>query len=411
MGVTLDIATACRFTGRDHNGITTTPMASQWPPPRSDWFPGFTAHRDGWVRRYAGLTVFCGGRKASRKEVEDKYLARTREIDGAPRRAPISPGPSMTYRDLLSDFMAACEARCKTGKPSPMSRRTLHNYDVVLNQFGKFVGGGTPIGQIGPIQFSAFASKFAGWKASGFDSIVCRVSALFRWAAQMEYIDRFRPGPQFVRPAKAHIRDDRIALAKSFTIEEVAKLYRAANPTMRCWIGLGICCAFNNSDIANVTRDAIDLDAALIDFRRRKTGKIRRICPLPPQVVADLRAYVRPEPCDAAHDDHFFLSVNGHPYSGTRKRDGKPSDSISRLFRKLMDGVVPLVRGRNFSGLRTTAYNLMPDGLERKIIMGHAHGDIGLDSYLEAIGVEKLRAAVEHVWLPIQHLTSGCKAP
>ena len=41
----------------------------------------------------------------------------------------------------------------------------------------------------------------------------------------------------------------------------------------------------NNSEVANLTRDVIDLDTAVIDFKRRKTGKIRRACPLPAEVV------------------------------------------------------------------------------------------------------------------------------
>jgi integrase len=287
--------------------------------------------------------------------------------------------------------------------------RTYHNYVVELNAFGNFRVdqakiADTDIRDIGPKHFSDYAATFLGWKASGFDSVVSRVSALFRWAVEMEYVDRFRPGPDFRRPEKKVIRSDRIELSKSFSPTDIAKLYLAANDTVRCWIALGVCAAFNNSDIGNLPRDVIDWKASTIDYRRRKTGKIRRVIPLPPDVLAMLRKYRRPaDPVDAAHADLFFLTSAGLPFTRTKSRDGeyKPSDSVSRLFAKLMSATGTKTYGRNFSGLRTTFYNLAPRGewdVERKIIMGHAQGSIDLDSYLEDVGVDRLAHVVNHVW-------------
>ncbi len=371
----------------------------------------FTVTADGYVAWHKRMnkTVFACGRKTPVEEVEDRWKAKVAKLDADARGEEIIDATDFLYRDALAEFLNIQKSRIHA-KRNRIEERTYHNYEVALNAFGNFVVGGSkiadlPINEIGPIHFTAYAATFNKWKASGFDSVVSRVGALFRWAQQMDYIDRFRPGPQFRRPAKQDIRDQRIDLTKSFTPEEVATLYSAASHTIRCWIALGICAAFNNSDIGNVTRNVIDLDTGIIDFRRRKKGKERRVIPLPPDVVSLLKWYNRPDPVKPEWDDLFFLTEEGNPYTRTVNAAGeyKPSDSISRLFARLLEdvGVSTTADGKNFSGLRTTHYNLAPNDkweFERKVVMGHAKGTVALDSYLERLGVEELRKYVEHVW-------------
>lgn len=368
-------------------------------PRAENEIPGFTWNErgQGWYRSHKGRSVYCGGRSASRGQVEKTFARKRDAIDN---EQPLGADRIRSYREVLSEFLAEQQGRVDA-PTNGIKSRTLHNYVTQLNDFGAFVGGSTPIGEIGPEQFSKYAAKFAKYKPAGFDSIITRVSALFNWAVEMEYIDRYRPGPKFKRPDKQQIRDHRIDRTRAFTAAEVHKLYKAAPLVWKCFIGLGVCAAFNNSDIANVTRTAIDLDLKLVDFRRRKKGKIRRVCPLPDGVVANLKAYQRPEPIDPAYADHFFLTRNGHPYSRSRKADGKPTDAISRLFPRLIEfAKVNAIEGRNFAGLRTTFANLAPPGYrdEIEIIMGHAHGSVLLDNYLEGVGLERLKFVVDHVW-------------
>jgi integrase len=362
--------------------------------------PGFTWHkrRGGWCRMHRGKTLWCGGAKATRQEVEETFHRKRGETDNeAQRTAPDAP---RAYRVVLGEFLTYCQRRVETGKPRPMSRRTLHNYDVALNAFGTFVGGGTLFADTNdPRLFAEYAAKFGKWKASGYDSVVARISALYEWAAGMEHIDRFRPGPAFQRPAKSLKRDERIDLSLTFGPAEYAKLYAKANHVTRCWLGLGLFAAMNNSEVAWLDRRCVDLDAGVVDFRRRKIGKVRRVCPLPDFVVADLRSYRRPEPIAPDLAGLFFLTVSGRCYT---EHEGRPSDSMSRMFREMeKDAVVAHQRGRNFKGLRTTFYNLAPRhgyDLERKIIMGRAHGTVDLDSYLEDVGLDRLRHVVAHVF-------------
>lgn len=372
-----------------------------WAPPRHRWPAKCRPHRDGWVRWYKGQMRFVCSKNTPLTEVEDKWIEKKTAVDAAQRK--VDGTIVVTYRQALSEFLTQCDLRVRTGKPKPMAARTLFNYEEALNAFGLFVGGGVPLNQIGPQQFSDYAAKVAHLKASGFDSVVCRVGSLFRWAVKMEYIDKYRPGPVFQRPGKQAIRDERISRVRSFTPDEIAKLWVTANNTMRCFIGLGVCAAFINSDVSHLPRICVDLTTGIVDFRRRKTGKVRRVCPLPADVLAEMKRYIRPDPREKRFAELFFLTVNGRPYSMTRKEDGKPTNTLSRIFANLLEdtGVSTVGDGRNFAGLRTTFYNLAPKSgyeIERMIIMGRAKGTIDLDHYLEDVGLDRLTHVVTHVW-------------
>lgn len=365
----------------------------------------FTIHRDGYVRWYRSQPRFVCGKRTDPEHVEQQWAAKRDEIDKALANE-LPPGVH-TYRTALSEFLETLKARIGAPK-KPMAERTYHNYVITLNEFGAFKVVGVKIADmnirdIGPVQFSAYAVKFRKWKPSGFDSVVCLIAAFFRWCVQMEYIDRYRPGPEFIRPSRQELRDARIGLSKSFAPREVATLYVDANHTVKCWIALGVCAAFINSDIANVTRAVMGAAEGVIDYRRRKRGKIRRVIPLPKDVQKLLKGYIRPEPTDQRWADLFFITEDGNPYAVTMNKAGasKPSNTVSRLFDRLCRDAGIKTMGRNFTGLRTTFFNLAPRGewdLERKIIMGRAQGTIDLESYLEDVGLDRLRHVVNHVW-------------
>jgi hypothetical protein len=332
-----------------------------WAPERSKWPAGFTPHRDGWVRWYNGSTRHVCSKSTPLSEIPDRWADKKHAIDEA---APVVRVVDVrTYRTVLSEFLAECESRVNRQLRPYMEQRTLDNYTRELNAFGAFRWQGVaiadqPFDSIPPGAFTAYAKQFGSWKASGFDSIISRVGALFNWGVGMGYADHFRPGPSFVRPGRQAIRDERIMLAKKFKPEEVAKLYWTGNLTMRCWVGLGAGAAFINSDVAHVPRECIDLDVGRVDFRRRKTGKQRRVIPLPERVVTDLREYRRPDPADERWADLFFLTQDGRPYDACQS-------TVTRLFYELMkDAGVARIDGRNFTGLRTTWFNNAPRSLE-----------------------------------------------
>ena len=381
-----------------------TKQVPDWAPQnRNRWPAGCTPHRDGWVRWYKGATRFVCGKKTPLDEVEDRWISKKQEIDAEAKKDRKADPSMQTYREVLSEFLERQKARVGAGK-NRLEDRTYQNYANALNDFGAFAVEGDPLAdllihEISPAHFSAYARKFRHYKASAFDSIVSRVSTLFRWAVEMGYLDAFRPGPDFIRPGRQDIRDQRIDRQRRFELAEVAKIWAVANDVVRCWIALGLCAAFNNSDIAHLTIDAVDLKEGVIDFRRRKTGKVRRVIPLPAEVKDMLTSYRRPEPGDGA-GELFFVTSEGNAYS--RTNGGNPSCSISTQFAKLIKSAkIKQIKGRNFAGLRTTFYNL-PIWIgyegERAIIMGRAKGTIDLDHYLEEIGQDRLKHVTSLIW-------------
>lgn len=382
----------------------------KWAPSkRSRWPAGCTATRAGWVRYYLGKTRFVCSRSIPLNEVEDKWIEVKQDIDKARNIVEIVVKHAIfDYRTAMDFFLESLKLRVGAAHKK-IEQRTYQNYVAELNRFGNFICDGADLkiadmalNLIGEVELSEYAGSLRHWKASGFDSVVCRVGAFFDWCVGKKYITAWSPGPDFVRPAKQEIRDQRIDRTRSFTPKQVAKAFVAGNNTVKCWIALGICAAFINSDVAHVTRTVTDLKDGIIDFRRRKFGKVRRVIPLPPDVVDLLKAYVRPDPKDAGDEDLFFLSQYGLPFS--RTIGCGPSCSISAIFGRLLDdhAIREKADGKNFAGLRTTFYNLAPRNteyeVERKIIMGRAQGTIDLDSYLEDVGLDRLRHVVNHVW-------------
>lgn len=365
---------------------------------------GFTSHRDGYVKWYKGKTRFIAGKSTPIDQLDDVWGALKKLIDAGDAPARRRPG-GLNLRELSAAFFAHLDHRRATGRPKPISTRMVHNYKVDVNAFGAAVGGATLIAEIDPDHFAAFAATIAGQKASGYASKVSHVRALFNWAVKMEYLDRARFGPGFVVPSKQQIRDERIVKPKSFDAADVAKLIDGAGQALKSIILLGAVAAMTPGEIATLERGCVDLAAGVIDFRRRKTGRVRRVIPLPPDVAAELRRYVRPaEPLDPVDADLFFLTERGRPYA--RTRDCGPVNSISILFGRLADdvGVTAHGGGKGFTGLRTTFVNLAPPGTreEVELITGHALGTVLLDHYLERVGLAGLKRVTYHVWETIK---------
>lgn len=393
---------------------------------------GFTRHRKGLVRWHDGAGRWVCGLKVELKAVEDLWAAKKAKL--TPAKAPaknVSPLPPerqvRTYFMVLAAFLKVQKDRVGA-KRNKLAERSYHNYATELNAFGNFYFPGDrdhagnivrPAGtisemnirDIGEPHFTAYAATFHGYAASAFDSVVSRVSAMFNWAFEMEWIDRYKPGPQFARPEKQAILDDRIDLSKRYEMEDLARMWEKASATERCWITLGLCGGMNNADVANLPRDkpVVDLDRGVIDYRRRKSGKKRRVMYLPPDVATLLRRYRRPaEPATDDAREAFFVTEHGNPYARTKSRKGgyMPSNAVTTLWSKLETRAgVSHVDRRNFSGVRTTAWNAWPRGeyeMERKIVFGRDMRGIDMDHYLEDVGEDRVRHCISHVWTAFQ---------
>jgi integrase len=388
-----------------------------WPPERiPKALAPFSIHRDGWVRWYRGKTRFVCGRIADVDAVERAWQELKDRVE---KQEPLASTPdTITLRELLGLFMARQRRRMDTGKPKPLSPFTFRDYANTLAEFFKRIGGASRrVSALTPADFDAYARSLDTGSPITWARKVAYVRSMFNWGAESGLIADPQFGPDFVPPPAQKRRDHRLSKEKSYTPQELAALWRAARREERVWIALGINCAFDNSDVATLTGDCIDFAAGVIDFRRRKVGKVRRVIPLHPRTARLLRACCK-------SDGLVFGTPNGLPLVRLQPSKANPLkqtsiDHIAGRWDKLVrraglrtklrtayvDGKRVQVRegkgdGRGFRSLRTTFVNLAPAGYrdEVEIVTGHAQGTILLDHYLERVGVERLRELVNHVW-------------
>jgi integrase len=146
--------------------------------------------------------------------------------------------------------------------------------------------------------------------------------------------------------------------------------------------------------------DAVDLDKAMIDFPRPKSG-IERRCPLWPETVAALKATItaRPKPKQDDAEGLVFLTSRGR--SWLCRGIANP---VSVAARKLMSQCgVNGRKGIGFYTLRHT-FRTVADGAKDQVaanlIMGHADPSMA-GIYRESIDDERLVAVVDYVrhWL------------
>lgn len=381
----------------------------------------FTPHRDGWVIWYKGATRFVCGRKTPPAEVEGKWEEKRDEIDNA--TAPRVRMGDTTVRILMGSYIERQRRRVATGRPKPLSPFTLEDHIRTLRAFAKHVGPDRVVGELTPDDFQSYAATFDERAASTAARNIAYVKSMFTWGEKAELCEEPSMGPDFVKPPVEVTRDERLEKTKSYTPEEIKKIWGVARRHERLWIALGINCAFDNSDISQLTWEVVDLKAGVIDYRRRKKGRVRRVVPLTKRTLKLLMAYQK---ITGGKEGPVFQSADGHSLVRMRsKADGRatPIDAIARRWTILLQraGIRPrpkritLESGkrklewtgtgerRGFRGLRTTFANNVPPGYgdERQIVMGHSHGTTFLDNYLERVGMDRLREMVESVWSSI----------
>jgi integrase len=174
----------------------------------------------------------------------------------------------------------------------------------------------------------------------------------------------------------------------------------AAGLPLRAMLLLGINAGFGNSDCGNLPLSAVDLESAIIDYPRPKTGIARR-CSLWPETISALREALakRPTPKSEEHADLVFVTRCGDSWH-TGTPDGPLSRETGKLLRKLG------INGRKRLGFYTLRHTFRTVADEAKdqpatdYVMGHEVPHMSA-VYRETISDERLRAVVGHVrrWL------------
>src|SRR5262249_24039953 len=175
-------------------------------------------------------------------------------------------------------------------------------------------------------------------------------------------------------------------------------LIEAAGVPLRAMVLLGVNCGFGNADCGTLPLSALDLDGGWVDFPRPKTGIARR-CPLWPETVAALRAFLaeRPAAKDSADADLVFLQRSGRRW--VRVTDKSRTDNVSVHFSELLKGCALYRDGLGFYTLRHV-FRTVADGARDPVaidlVMGHNDPSMG-GHYRERVEDDRLLAVTEHV--------------
>jgi integrase len=381
----------------DHSTPAARPAKPEKPYPD---FP-LTAHPTGrWCKKIRG-TLHYFGRWDDPDGALANYNAQAEALHAG--RKPRGEAPEgATVKDVANGFLNAKDAKVKTGE---LKRLTFLDYkeaaDLLVTAFGK----GRLAADLGPDDFAALRDRMAKrWGPARLKAMIQRVRCVFRHAFESGLLDRpTRYGPDFAPPSRKVLRLHRAAKGKKlFTAAEVRKMLAAANVPLRAMFLLGINCAFGNADCAALPLSAVDLDGAMIDFPRPKTGIPRR-CPLWPETVEALRVALakRPAPRDPAHAGRVFLTKFGRPWA----KDANGGAPVQFMTEKLLLalGIKAPDDGKGFYTLRHT-FRTVADGAKDQpaadFIMGHEVPHMS-SVYREGIADERLRAVADHVraWL------------
>lgn len=367
-----------------------TPKRKGKAKPKADKDLPLWQRKDGrWCRKIRGDVHYFGKDKeaalAKWANEKDDLLA---------GRTPRVKSDGLLLGDLAERFLNAKRLRVQSGELSPL---TFNDYLQTCNRLVETFGKNRLVDDLASDDFESLRASLTKTRGLvGIGNFVRLARIVFKYGYDAGLIERpVRFGPMFQVPSKKNIRKARSAKpARMYQAKEIQKMLASADDVLRCMILLGINCGFGQSDIANLPKSAIDLNAGWITFARVKTGSMRRI-PLWPETTAAIRKAIalRPEPKSEADADCVFLSA--HRNRVVRSTAGKGHrDGVSNAFDRLLTDLDLKRPGFGFYALRHTFATISGgacDQVATNAVMGHTpQGDDVPSMYRETIAEERL---------------------
>jgi integrase len=364
-------------------------MTKAPPKPRRD-FPLF-AHRGGsWTAKIDGKQQAFGGWIGD--PAGEKALAkynRHMQLRGGSARVPTAADGNMTVRELVNRFLTRQLQRLQAGEIRSTSFR---DFQSGLSRFTEIVGGNAAVADLTPATFAHVRLKLGErMKSHAMNRHLSVISQLFRWGSGQELI----VAPPKYGESLKKARHGRTAKPKHFTRAEVWLILQSARQPFRAMTLLGLNCGLGNTDIGQLRRSELDLDAGFLVNHRHKTEVPRR-CPLWPETIAAIVDAMGDRKVKGA--DHVFLTSFGNPWVqepmatvGDKGVEAKARiDSVRMEFTKVLTraGIfIPKAKrakgekpdGRNFYTLRRTFRTLadnVRDPHATALMMGHSFGSV-----------------------------------
>jgi integrase len=389
---------------------------SQRPTARKKPYKSFplTPHRNGQFCKKIHGRIYYFGTVADPERALANYHKHCEGLHSGQVTRIGRPVGSVTLRELANEFLNAAAARRDAGR---LASRTFTDYHRVCGHVIAALGRDLPISAISKEQLVTLHKRLSdGVSAITLDGRVGIARSLFKFAYDEELIEQPLRLKALPRPEKRVLRRHRATGGRRhFLANEVNGLLRAASPTFRAMILLGINCGLGNTDIARLSKHAIDLDRCWLDFPRPKTGVGRR-CPLWPETAEAIEIILQQrsnnKPLSEELQQLLFVTRKGEAFvRSVQKIDdkGRPTvtehDAISTSFKRLMASQGIAIPGLGFYGLRRSFETIGGEtGHQVAVdhIMGHApaSGDMGA-VYRQHVAESALRIVTDHIrsWL------------
>lgn len=361
-------------------------------------FPLF-AHATGrWAKKIRGRFHYFGPWNDPNGALQ-KYLDEKEALHAG--RKPREESAGATLKNLGDQFLSAKKALVASGE---LTQRSWDDYKAAFDHVVAKFGRSRLITDLDPEDFAQLKNRFVAkkWGPVTIGNMIQRIRVAFRFAFENGLIDRpMRYGQAFKRPSRKVVRLNRAKKGpKLFTADEIRRLIAAASPAMKAMFLLGINGGFGNADCGNLPFSALDLDGAVIDFPRPKTGIARRV-PLWPETAEALRDSIERRPKPKKKENARLVFITSHGYAWAKDT---PDSPVAKETKKLMKALgINRRKGLGFYTLRHTFRTVADETKDQPavdFIMGHEVPHMS-SVYRETISDERLRAVVDHVhkWL------------
>lgn len=263
---------------------------------------------------------------------------------------------------------------------------TIRGYRENARRFVALFGARTQLANIGPKQFQHAMQRITNARPTSQNTYMLGIEVIFNFCVRHGLLER-RPdfGAYWSKFSKHNLDDVRIQ--RLFSREEILTMLAGADHHLKAMILLGISCAMNNGDVAELRKSVIDYGNACMNYRRVKTKVPRPLLPLWPETIEALKAAVamRPKAADAEWDDYVFLTEKGKPYAHS------PNGYLSKKFGKFLKGINVHRAQCGFNTLRHTFKTIATNNRNNQVavdaIMGHRPPGVG-GNYLEFVDEE-----------------------
>jgi integrase len=351
-------------------------------------FPLFPHASGRWAKKIRGRLHYFGPWRDwqgafERYEREIPYL-----LQG--KTPPAESTGALEVGDLVNLFL---EQRLTLIDSGELKRQTWLDYKAIGVVLVKQLGRHTSVESLTPSDFADLRKHFAqGRGLVSLKNSIARSMAFFNYAYGERLIKHpVDTGGSFAKPKKVALKREKLARgSKSFTLDELTLLYKAANPQMRCFMLLGLNAGLGNGDIGQLQRHHIT--GNWVNYPRPKTLVDRRF----PLWGVTLEAIEATRQTSHPDSPYVFLTKRGLPWF---KDNG--DDPLSKEFRKLQVQCGLHRKHRGFYSLRHQFRSICRGCNDREAvdaIMGHADGTVA-ENYMEwAIEDSRLQAVVDFVY-------------